>query len=110
MQASYIAMAAALEEEGCDLFLIETCARISVAQAALAACRWVNPSKTVWLAMTLQDTKPLLWSGETVAELVATFDSPGGEDGAASAPTQLRRRESEKLALTQFELCQAAVR
>jgi S-methylmethionine-dependent homocysteine/selenocysteine methylase len=86
MQASYIAMAAALEEEGCDLFLIETCARISVAQAALAACRWVNPSKTVWLAMTLQDTKPVLWSGETVAELVATFDSPGGEDGAESAP------------------------
>ena len=86
MQASYIAMAAALEEEGCDLFLIETCARISVAQAALAACRWVNPSKTVWLAMTLQDKKPVLWSGETVAELVATFDSPGGEDSAATAP------------------------
>ena len=74
MQAAYTAMAAALDEEGCDLFLIETCARISVAQAAVAACRSVNPSKKVWLAMTLHDKEPVLWSGETIAELVATFE------------------------------------
>ena len=39
VRASYEQIARVLNEEGVDHFLIETCAKISFAEAALAACR-----------------------------------------------------------------------
>ena len=64
---SYTEQARVLADEGCDLFLIETCASIAFASAAVAACRSVSPTKELWLALTLQNDAPMLWSGEPIA-------------------------------------------
>ena len=73
VRASYEQIARVLNEEGVDHFLIETCAKISFAEAALAACRAANPDLQVWVSMTLQDQAPVVWSGESVAEAVAAL-------------------------------------
>ena len=67
VRASYEQIARVLNEEGVDHFLIETCASIAFASAAVAACRSVSPTKELWLAFTLQNDAPMLWSGEPIA-------------------------------------------
>jgi S-methylmethionine-dependent homocysteine/selenocysteine methylase len=57
---AYTQIAKVLDAEGCDFFLIETCAKVAFAKAALAACAAVNPEKEVWLSMTLKDDQPLI--------------------------------------------------
>ena len=45
IRQSYLDLARVLKEEGCDIFLIETCATLSFAEAAVSACREVDASK-----------------------------------------------------------------
>lgn len=67
MLQQYTQMARFLHEEGCDLFLIETCAKISFAELALQACASVCEAKETWVSFTLQDAEPLIWSGESIS-------------------------------------------
>lgn len=67
MLQQYTQMARSLHEEGCDLFLIETCAKISFAEVALQACASVCEAKETWVSFTLQDAEPLIWSGESIS-------------------------------------------
>jgi len=71
----YLAQARILASEGVDLFLIETCASISFAAAAIQACRAADPDKELWLAFTLRHTAPVLCSGETVPDAIAALSS-----------------------------------
>jgi len=71
----YLAQARILASEGVDLFLIETCASISFATAAIKACRAVDPDMELWIAFTLRHTAPVLCSGETVPDAIAANSS-----------------------------------
>ena len=89
VRASYEQIARVLDAEGVDLFLVETCARVSFAAAALAACRSVNPETPVWVSMTLQDQAPLVWSGESIEEVVTALVVGGEVKGGVAPPSAI---------------------
>ena len=53
----YLDQATVLNDEGCDIFLVETCASVAFASAAVAACRTADPAKELWVSFTLQNTE-----------------------------------------------------
>jgi len=85
MLQQYTQMARFLHEEGCDLFLIETCAKVSFAEVALQACASACETKETWVSFTLQDAEPLIWSGESISSactaLSDTAANPRRPDG-----------------------------
>eukprot|EP00040_Diaphanoeca_grandis_P004401 m.28563 g.28563 ORF g.28563 m.28563 type:complete len:318 (-) comp15938_c0_seq2:226-1179(-) len=64
--AQYTNIARVLVDAGVDILLAETCTTIAVAKAAAQACRAVSPTTELWIAFSLQDKLPVLWSGEAL--------------------------------------------